>query len=145
MKARQGHLFIVHFRLGQSTFTINNRHRKSLRTLTFVPNQWLLWCQAPRNIKIQYRSSLSIFFGDAKIHSHIDDRVLGGIHNRRWRTRCDMSHRWRLPWCSPNPRDRGYDPTFSHVNGKNFCWARVASKKKMSHLSATFVESSARS
>lgn len=58
MKARQGHLFIVHFRLGQPTFTINNRHRKSLLTLASVLNQWLF------DAKLQfekYKNPISIF------------------------------------------------------------------------------------
>lgn len=134
MKARQGHLFIVHFRLGQPTFTINNRPWKSLLTLAsvFSINDYSMpSCNCRKTI--QYQFSLSIFFRDVKIHSRIDDRVLGRIHNRRWRTRCDMSHRWRLLWCSPNPRDPGCDPAFFHVTGK-FYRVRVGSKKKMSRL-----------
>jgi len=88
----QGHLFIVHFRLAQLTFTVNNHQRKLLPLSTFV-----FLTDHYSTISFAHRYLLNRNDPIVTLHrliflryplSRIDDRALKRIHNRRWRTRC---------------------------------------------------------
>lgn len=133
MKARQGHLSLHHaFPAGSTHFhhqwssseIITNVGLRILNRSLFDAK-----LQSSKNMKtIQYRSSLSIFFRDVKIHSRIDDSgeftIVGGGHV----VICPTGGGFRgARW---NPRDwRGAIRPFS-TSAEKLYRVRVARKKK---------------
>jgi len=89
------------------------------------------FCDKPKRSNC-HPVNLHYLFQGMKLRSRIDDRTLERIHSRRWRTRCNVSHRWRLPWYLSSPcKIRVNRIFYSRQRGSN---AKHANETRKRHV-----------